>query len=328
MATNQSKTIIYYHKPCNDGVAGAWCAWNYFEHKRNYGPIEYNGCMPGKELMFAEKNIANNTIYFIDVLPTRNIPFICEHAKAVIILDHHKTNQEYIATLPKISNLTVIFDLERSGAQIAWDYFNGDIARPWVVEYVARPWFIDYVGDRDLWTWKLPNSREINLALLNQGHLDSIDELDRFYKANEDTEPEAVMAQMADCGRAIESYQKRIINQAVKNAILLNFNDPVSGISAKCWAGTINPDIVSELGNVLAEKELPDGTLPLFSVIYSYYILNDEYRISFRSSNINPMSADVSKIAKSMDPQGGGHMHAAGCKVDSKVFWQYFSKTK
>ena len=352
------QAIIYYHNPCSDGIAGAWCAWNHFEEgygtaesqllvhpkgarvmdsrssigvydksaphgKDVKGAIEYCGCKPDEDIMQKllkrRAELSNITIYFIDVLPTRDIPALCAIAKQVVIMDHHKTNQEYISILPAIANLSVEFDLNRSGAQITWDYFNPG---------VSRPWFIDYIGDRDLWAWKLPNSRAINSGLLNRGHLDSLGCFDRFYRANKDTDPETVMKQMLDCGNAIESYQKRIITQAAANAVLLCFNDPKSGIKTQCWLGTITPDLVSDLGAELAERDLPDETKPQFSVIYSYYILNDEYRLSLRSSDKNPQSADVSAIAKRMDMRGGGHKHAAGCKVSSFKFWQYFSKLK
>jgi oligoribonuclease NrnB/cAMP/cGMP phosphodiesterase (DHH superfamily) len=323
---HQPHSIIYYHNPCQDGVAGAWCAWNYFEEgagSNNNKPIEYRGCKPDDDMANESKTskayLTGANIYFIDVLPTRDIPGLCAIAKQVVIMDHHKTNQEYISTLPPIANLTVEFDLNRSGAQIAWDYFNPG---------VARPWFIDYVGDRDLWAWKLPNSRAINSGLQNQGHLDSLGNFHKFYRANKDINPDIIMKQMADCGMAIESYQTRIIDQACKNAVCLHFKDEKNGIKTQCWMGTITPDLTSELGNALADKPLPDGTTPLFSVIYSYYILNDEYRLSLRSSDKNPQAADVSAIAKSMDPRGGGHKHAAGCKVSSAKFWKYFSKTK
>lgn len=316
--------IVYYHNPCSDGIAGAWCAWNHFEEgygKDVKGAIEYNGCKPDEDIMQKllkrSAELSNITIYFIDVLPTRDIPALCANAKQLVILDHHKTNQEYISTLPKIDNLVVHFDLNRSGAQIAWDYFNPG---------VSRPWFIDYIGDRDLWAWKLPNSRAINTGLLNQGHLDSLGCFDRFYRANKDTDPETVMKQMHDYGNAIETYQKRLITQAADNAIMLWFNDPKLGIKTQCWLGTITPDLISDLGAELAERDLPDGTKPRFSVIYAYYILNDEYRLSLRSSSKYINSADVSAIAKRMDMRGGGHKHAAGCKVNSKTFWRYFSK--
>lgn len=320
------QAIVYYHNPCPDGIAGAWCSWNYFEDGYGHnekGSIEYNGCKPDEDIMQKllkkRSELSNITIYFIDVLPTRDIPGLCAVAKKVVILDHHKTNQEYIDTLPKLDNLIVHFDLERSGAQIAWDYFKPG---------TERPWFIDYIGDRDLWAWKLPDSRAINSGLQNQGHLDSLGKFDTFWRTNKDTDPELIMKQMEECGNAIESYQKRIINQAADNAVLLCFNEPKSGLKTQCWAGNIIPDLVSDLGNMLAEKELPNGTKPQFAVIYSYYILNDEYRLSFRSSDKNPQAVDVSTIAKQMDPRGGGHKHAAGCKVSNTIFWKYFAKTK
>lgn len=325
----QLQAIVYYHNPCPDGIAGAWCAWNYFEGgygSKLKGPIDYNGCRPEEEItakLLKRKDtddLKNVTIYFIDVLPTRDILGLCAVAKQVVIMDHHKTNHEYISTLPKIDNLVVHFDLERSGAQIAWDYFNPG---------TERPWFIDYIGDRDLWTWKLPDSRAINSGLQNQGHLDSLGKFDTFWRTNKDTEPEIVMTQLAECGKAIESYQARIIEQAKKNAVSIAYILE-DGSEPYVWAGTINQDLVSELGNILAERELPphnkmgDSAMPFFSVIYSYDIIKDEYKLSLRSSDKNPNAADVSAIAKRLDSHGGGHKHAAGCKISREMFWEYF----
>lgn len=316
--TPLQEVIVYYHMPCNDGVAGAWCAWKAY-NPCPFTNAKYIGCSPGKEIILDEDMVKNKTIYFIDILPTRNIPFICKHAAYVVILDHHITNQEYIKELPLKSfpNLHVVFDLERSGAQIAWDYFNSNY---------KRPWFINYIGDRDLWTWKLPDSKAVNTGLQNNGYLDSIEQVNAFYTKVRDISDDIAIKQCADSGYAVESYQKRVLDQASKKSVLLNFNDPVSGINTQCWAGTINPELISDLGNILAERELPNGTQPLFSVIYSYYILSDEYGLSLRSSNTSATAADVSKIAKNIDAQGGGHKHAAGCKANSSQFWKYFSK--
>src|SRR5690606_32028649 len=48
------------------------------------------------------------------------------------------------------------FDMKRSGAGMAWDYFHPG---------VERPWLFNYLEDRDLWLHKLPHTHEINLAL-------------------------------------------------------------------------------------------------------------------------------------------------------------------
>ena len=49
--------------------------------------------------------------------------------------------------------LKAIFDMERSGAGLTWDYFYP--GRP-------RPWLIDYVEDRDLWRFKIEDAEVVN----------------------------------------------------------------------------------------------------------------------------------------------------------------------
>lgn len=51
--------------------------------------------------------------------------------------------------------LLIRFDLDRSGAAIAWEHFNRD----------AAPDLIRYVEDRDLWRWSLPDSEAVSEAM-------------------------------------------------------------------------------------------------------------------------------------------------------------------
>ena len=51
------------------------------------------------------------------------------------------------------------FDLERSGVTIAWEYWGSGFSTN-EGELLAR-----YIEDRDLWRWKLPDSREVSAAL-------------------------------------------------------------------------------------------------------------------------------------------------------------------
>ena len=95
-------------------------------------------------------------------------------ARSVLILDHHKTAEadlrgfglpsldctskdHYTDTLEwvedePVENVFAIFDMNRSGAQIAWDFFH---------PREEPPTLVDYVADRDLWRFELPHSREI-----------------------------------------------------------------------------------------------------------------------------------------------------------------------
>jgi oligoribonuclease NrnB/cAMP/cGMP phosphodiesterase (DHH superfamily) len=75
------------------------------------------------------------------------------------MLDHHKTAIEQYAVNIEVmpENVTIVFDLKRSGAGITWDYFYPD--KP-------RPDLINYVEDRDLWLFKFGDySRAYTRAL-------------------------------------------------------------------------------------------------------------------------------------------------------------------
>ena len=67
------------------------------------------------------------------------------------VLDHHKTAEEELRGLPYAK-----FDMNKSGAMLAWEHFfpNG-----------KPPRLVEYVQDRDLWKYELPVSREIAAVL-------------------------------------------------------------------------------------------------------------------------------------------------------------------
>ena len=75
--------------------------------------------------------------------------------ESVILLDHHETARDALeGRMPDCH-----FDLERSGVTIAWEYWGSGFGTN-EGEMLAR-----YIEDRDLWRWKLPDSREVSAAL-------------------------------------------------------------------------------------------------------------------------------------------------------------------
>ena len=68
----------------------------------------------------------------------------------LLVLDHHITAEKALAGLPY-----AYFDLKKSGAVLAWE---------WAHDHPV-PWILEYIQDKDLWTWALPLSREINAAI-------------------------------------------------------------------------------------------------------------------------------------------------------------------
>ena len=93
-------------------------------------------------------------------------------ARSVLVLDHHKTAREDLAELltPPATwsswinpiqwtgpNLRAIFDLNRSGAGLTWDYLHPGVPRPRI---------IDLIEDRDLWRFKFSDETRAFHAVL------------------------------------------------------------------------------------------------------------------------------------------------------------------
>jgi oligoribonuclease NrnB/cAMP/cGMP phosphodiesterase (DHH superfamily) len=85
-----------------------------------------------------------------------------EVAGELLILDHHLTARDHFASDPSVENALsakghrVHFDLEQSGAMLAWNHFHPGESAPDLLRYVQ---------DQDLWNWELPESEEINAAI-------------------------------------------------------------------------------------------------------------------------------------------------------------------
>ena len=155
--------IIYYHAACPDGFCAAFIA------KKRYPGAVAIGLNHGLTEAELDKIFADSMhkdVLMVDFsFKTRDLNDQMDRvAKSFCILDHHKTAQAVLEGAPYAT-----FDMKRSGAGLTWDYLFGkdstisDCAggqmKPFV--YAVRPWYVDYVEDRDLWNWKLPNSREI-----------------------------------------------------------------------------------------------------------------------------------------------------------------------
>jgi hypothetical protein len=289
---------IIYHGPCSDGTGGLWAACHYKPIKNRYA------CKAGSN---PQGNYTGLNVIFVDICP--KIDYLLELVKVanyVVVLDHHKSSEQMIlnnsAQLAIIKNLHIEFDMNRSGCQMAWDYFFED-------QNLPRPFFIDYMGDRDLWTWKLPGSREINTGLWELGYIDSYD-LTKLTGLLED--PEEKMKYLESAGRFIEAGNKREVDIGMSNAIeaIVIYQDK----SYRVWlGGNVNPVLRSDLGNALCAKPFKDGTMPDFSACWQFDPKSDEWWISLRG--VPTRSPDLSVLASSYG--GGGHPMASGITIKS-----------
>jgi uncharacterized protein len=135
---------VLYHAACPDGFGAAWAAWKKFGENAKYIPVHPGDAAP--ELPREAE------VLMVDVACSRaRLLELRTKVKSVTIVDHHVTNQKEIGDLPD-----TYFDMNQSGATLAWQFLH---------KGKQIPELLLYVEDRDLWRFKLPDSRELNAAL-------------------------------------------------------------------------------------------------------------------------------------------------------------------
>jgi hypothetical protein len=286
---------IIYHNPCNDGSVALWTANLYKDI------VEKVGCKAGylPNLVPDNKNIL-----FVDLCPKFDYLLeICKTAKNVVILDHHKTSIDaYELFKDKCpDNLHINLDIGRSGCQITWDYFFPN---------QIQPWFLQYVADRDLWAWKMPNSKEINQVLFENNMLDPyyLNNITSLLSYTNDNINELIKE-----GILMLKYQKKQLDIASSRALEATMD--VKGTIYNIWLGTTTTADRSDLGNVLANKPLKsNGMLPDFSATWVYEPKVNEWWISLRGHKDSP---DLSIITGVFG--GGGHEKASGFSIKAPI---------
>lgn len=144
------KTYVLYHGGCPDGTTAAAIARLYFEGDPPVEPIRdtiFVPCYYGRPIPEIE---VGSTVYMLDFsLPRAQLIALNELTQGNLrVIDHHKTAQ---ADCDGLHYCT--FDLDHSGAFLAWMYF---------FPRIDVPKFVRYIEDRDLWKFELRGSRRFS----------------------------------------------------------------------------------------------------------------------------------------------------------------------
>jgi len=270
--------VILYHKNCPDGFGAAWAARKKFGEKADYFGVEYQ-----QSLL---KGLKNKEIYIVDFCYQK--PGIMKQLfrdnKKVVVIDHHITSKEF----SKISSER-IFDLNHSGAVLAWKYFHPK---------KRAPRLLLHIEDVDLWKFKIKNTKELMASLSLYGFNFKI-----WDKIAVDCQNLKSGKKYIKEGEIILKYEKKIIERLLKSADKAKIgNYKVAVVNS--------PVLQSEIGNALVKTGYRIG------VIWSQK--NGKKRISLRSNG----KTDVSRIAQKYG--GGGHKAAAGfaLKIDKPFPWK------
>lgn len=284
--------LCIHHAPCQDGFTAAWAIWKRWPDVEFF-PGVYGAPPPdvtGKHVLIVDFS------YKLDVLRRMGA-----QALSITIIDHHKSAQadlepfavERLAT-PRIVveaaramqclPVQALFDMEKSGARLAWDYAHPGEAPPRIVRHVE---------DRDLWRFDLKWTREISAALFS--HPYTFEVFDAFAR---ELEREEGWADIVSQGLAIERKHHKDVGE------LLAMTTRWMTIGGHLVPVANLPyTMASDAANQLAEGRAFGAC---------YYDNSDGRRVfSLRSK---PGGADVSEIARAYG--GGGHMHAGGFSAE------------
>ncbi len=298
------KPLVVYHANCADGFTAAWAVRQAMD--ADFHPGVYSEPPP---------KVAGRDVILVDFCypPQAMVVMQCV-ARSILVLDHHKSaeadlreggaahggpvvcrvdgadregNRTWqhvkaaqevdVARGGRMCMIYALFDMNRSGAGIAWDFFHPG---------KARPVLIDHVEDRDLWRFALHGTREIQAALFSYPYRFEI--WDQLMQA-----PTFELYQQGLCiERKHHKDVAELVAVAQRQMVIGHYDVPVASLPYT---------LASDAGHLMAQGQ------PFAAC---YYDKAAGRVFSLRSADDG---VDVSEVAKLYG--GGGHARAAGFTV-------------
>jgi len=261
--------LCIYHGGCDDGFAAALCVWLAKAKDVELFPAVYGKPMP---------DVTGRNVIMVDFSYKRpDMELMADKAESVLMLDHHKSAAEDMVGFSR-PNCQIVFDMDRSGAMMAWDHF-----RPHGSTGLE---FIRYIQDRDLWKKELVGTEEFTMGL--RSYPQDLDLWESFFKNG--------AKRLIQEGATVLRYYRQLVEQAKS----LAYEAMIDGIPVPVCNSSFA--LASDVAGELAEGR------PFAAV---YYKTPDGYVYSLRSRG--EKGIDVSKVALKFG--GGGHAQAAGFKT-------------
>lgn len=299
------KPFVIYHANCADGFTAAWAVRQAMD--ADFHPGVHNEPAP---------DVAGRDVILVDFsYPRAQLVQMAQVARSLLVLDHHKSaeadlqsGEVHVGTIRDLGLQTArivrldtlpdpraawahylaaaevgdgivcaLFDMDRSGAGIAWDFFHPG---------KARPALVDHVEDRDLWRFALHGTREIQAAVFSYPYRFEV--WDQLMLAP--------LFELYQQGLCIERKHHKdvaeLVQVAKRRMVIGHYDVPVASLPYT---------LASDAGHLMAKGH------PFAACYYD----KDVGRVfSLRSTDDG---VDVSEVAKLYG--GGGHARAAGFTV-------------
>jgi len=279
------KKICIYHANCSDGFTAAWvvkkaCELNEAEPEIEFHPANYGEPAP-------DVDVESKDVIIVDFsYPRGEMLSMSEKANSITILDHHKTAKDNLKDLSselKCQN-EIIFDMEKSGCRLAWDYYFPNERHPAALLAVE---------DRDIWKFEVPYTKEIS------AYISSIEQNFENWDYIMDNEN---IGEAIDSGISLlRKHQKDIDSLYDSLAMVQNID------GSAVPTANVPYMFASDLGNKMCKLH------PYADFSATYYMDKEgNYKFSLRSTD---EQKDVSEIARKFG--GDGHRNASGftCKT-------------
>ncbi|WP_084581742.1 hypothetical protein [Sphingomonas azotifigens] len=296
---NFKPDLVIYHDQCADGFGAAWACWQRWGDACEYVAANYGQTPPdvtGRHVLIVDFSYKNAVLQEM-----------ARAARSIVVLDHHKTAREDLEQFarfegkperftPAVVGLMVgdltkggyppivaCFDMERSGARMAWEFCH---ERP-------APYLITLIEDRDLWRFTLPDTKPFGLWLRAEPF-----SFARFDEIAHDlaytTTCRTIMREAAAMQRFFDAKVQEIASFARRQRV-----GTFEPIAVNC-----PPMFASEVGHALLDAH------PGAPFAATYFDGANARMWSLRSRDDRE---DVSAIAAKFG--GGGHRNAAGFSV-------------
>ena len=279
--------ICIYHAACPDGFGAALAVWMRFGDAVQYLPASYTDQPP---------DVTDQHVVIVDFsYPEKVLRAMATSAASITVIDHHKTAIENLADVPE-AGLTwdehipigwgKRFDLGRSGAVLAWDFFHSP--KP-------APRLFLHIQDRDLWKHHLAGTHEIHAFLSSLPYAFPYWEQVMFRLERPGDE-------LVQTGAAILRSHKKTLHELLA---LTRRTMRIGGVVVP--VANLPYQFASEAGDIMS-RDAPFAA--------TYFDKANTRQFSLRSRR--PDGVDVSKIARLYG--GGGHHNAAGFSIS--IGWE------
>lgn len=273
---NLKKIVVIYHDQCRDGFGAAYAAWKKFGDKASYIPRKTQDPVP--------EGLEHKEIYIVDYSYKKSdLEALQEKNKSVVVIDHHETAKEAVTSFKEN-----VFDMDHSGAVLAWKYFH---------PHTEVPKLLLYIEDHDLWRFKIEHNREFGAALGEYTQ-----DFETWDQLNKNLEDRDHFSKFISHGAALAGFEDKLVQK------LVEFREKVLFEGHEIYAVNCSRIYRSIVAHELSNLNGAEGRIEMAIVYYRY---DGKVHCSLRSNG----DVDVRTMAEKYG--GGGHKNASSIRVDS-----------